>query len=76
MGIGRAIATLFLEQGAKVACLDISTAEAAKNASELLVKCDVSSETDVNDAVSKVLQHWGSLDILVNCAGVMDIFGM
>jgi NAD(P)-dependent dehydrogenase (short-subunit alcohol dehydrogenase family) len=55
--------------------LDISAAAAAENASELLVKCDVSSEADVSDAVGKVLQHWGSLDILVNCAGVMDIFG-
>lgn len=33
------------------------TAETAENASELRVKCDVSSETDVSDAVGKVLQH-------------------
>jgi NAD(P)-dependent dehydrogenase (short-subunit alcohol dehydrogenase family) len=57
MGIGRAIVTLFLELRAKVTCFDISTAEAAANASELRVKCDVSSETDDNDAVGKVPQH-------------------
>lgn len=53
----RAIVTLFLEQRAKVACFDISTAMAAENASEPRLKCDVPSETDVNDAVGKVLQH-------------------
>ena len=36
----------------------------------------MSSESDVNDAVGEVLDKWGALHILVNCAGVMDKFGM
>jgi NAD(P)-dependent dehydrogenase (short-subunit alcohol dehydrogenase family) len=67
--------TLFLEHGAKVASFDIATPAASGNASELAVKCNVASESDVNDAVSKVLAHWGAVDILVNCAGVVDEYG-
>ena len=70
-GIGAACAKLFFDAGANVALLDV-----ADNVSEisnnrwLNIHCDVSSETQVKDAFEKVTQHFGSVDFLVNNAGI------
>jgi len=74
-GIGAATAQLFLEQGAKVAALDIVDASASPDGERLNVKCDVSSEESVNAAIKQVLDKWSTIDVLVNVAGVMDQFG-
>jgi len=77
-GIGFATATLFLEEGAKVAIIDISE-EAGKKAirelkklgfDALFVKCDVSKEKDVKKAVNKVISRYKRLDVLFNNAGI------
>ncbi|OQV06302.1 hypothetical protein CLAIMM_10888 [Cladophialophora immunda] len=73
-GIGAATAQLFLEQGAKVAALDIVDAPASADGQRLNVKCDVSSEESVNAAIKQVLDKWSTIDVLVNVAGVMDQF--
>ena len=39
------------------------------------IKCDVSSEDSVETAVKAVVEKFNTIDILVNCAGVMDGFG-
>jgi NAD(P)-dependent dehydrogenase (short-subunit alcohol dehydrogenase family) len=74
-GIGLATAKLFASHGARVAILDID-AEAAQHASAALgeghigVGCDVTKRDDCTRAVQDVLQAFGTVDILINNAGI------
>jgi 2-keto-3-deoxy-L-fuconate dehydrogenase len=80
-GIGRAIVLRFARAGARVAVLDVmeSSATAAATeaqslgASAMAVACDVSRQADVADAFQRVATTLGSVDILVNSAGVAHI---
>src|SRR6266849_5526401 len=80
-GIGQAIAIKFAEEGANVAINYRSGAEQAEvtrttaqqaNATgkHLTVQADVSKEEDVDAMFANVLQAFGSLDVLVNNAGI------
>ena len=73
-GIGAVTAKLFLDQGAKVVALDIIDPLDSIEG-RLDIKCDVSSEASVNEALKQILEKWSTVDILVNAAGVMDQFG-
>jgi 3-oxoacyl-[acyl-carrier protein] reductase len=75
-GMGRAIAELFVQEGAAVAALDRNVAGAAAVASELGVAgfgCDVSDREQVNETVQTVARQLGGLDGIVNAAGILDI---
>ena len=76
-GIGRAVAECLLSGGARVALLDIRVPadEAALNRADdtLFVRCDVTDEQSVDDAISHVEATWGGVDILVNNAGIFAI---
>ena len=37
----------------------------------LVLPCDVSKESDVDDAFKKIGDHFGGLDVLVNNAGII-----
>lgn len=78
-GIGRAIALLFASEGAKVAVADIleepkeggESTEAeirAAGGTAMRVQCDISDWDQVDAMVTRVVEEWGSLDILVNNA--------
>ena len=80
-GIGQAIAIRFAEEGANVAINYRSGAEQAeitRTAAEranpkgkhIVAKADVSREEDVRAMFSTVIQAFGSLDVLVNNAGI------
>ena len=74
-GIGLAIAKRFLEEGYRVALLDIDAAELAKADSTLgdescAIVCDVSDPAQVNAAVDEVVARFGRIDALVNNAGI------
>ena len=77
-GIGEATAIRFASEGARVACLDIETAEnesTAAAAAELGVEtialtCDVRSRTDQEAAFATVVDRWGRIDVLVASAGI------
>lgn len=74
-GIGKAVSELYLEKGAKVAIFDLKddVIEVAKelNAENTLgVQCDVTNNESLDNAVQKVKEHFGKIDILVNCAGI------
>lgn len=82
-GIGRGIALMFSAEGARVAAFDIreesrleaevpSTVEKIKSrgGEAVFLETDVSNSKDVNSSVEKVLEKYGRIDILVNCAGV------
>lgn len=74
-GIGRAVAELFLKKGAKVALLDLKE-DVKKIANEidhknaLGTQCDVTDNESVNQAIKTVQDHYGKINILVNCAGI------
>ena len=74
-GIGAAAVKLFLQRGAKVACLDIRAGNQPAN-NRLDLKCDVSSQAEVEAAIGKAKANFGRLDILVNAAGIMDAHSM
>jgi len=77
-GIGRAIAQLFAQEGAKVAIVDknLDGAESVVkgieklNGKALALKCDVSAEKEVNQTVEITREQLGNVGILVNCAGI------
>lgn len=73
-GIGEATAEVFIEQGAKVAVVDVSGSqeEVAKRLGEnaLALHADVSKEVDVKNAIHKTVDTFGKLDILYNNAGI------
>lgn len=80
--IGLAIAEQFALAGMNVAILSVSKGSAVK-ASNLInlkggvtigVQCDVSDQNSVEIALKKVFQHFGSIDVLVNSAGILDMF--
>ncbi|CCQ97874.1 Uncharacterized oxidoreductase TM_0325 [[Clostridium] ultunense Esp] len=79
-GIGRAIATLFAEEGAKVVLVDVNqatleevTKSITSNGGEATgVFGNVMKEEDVQKMIDTAVNVYGSLDILVNNAGVLD----
>lgn len=78
-GIGQAIATLFGARGARVAILDLASADATVSAiadaggSAVHVPCDVSKQDEVARAFGEVSERFGTPDILVNSAGVAHV---
>ena len=79
-GVGKEIAKLFASEGAKVvisARRQQVLEEAAKEIEEaggtvLCVPTDISKVDDVKNLVSKTVETFGQLDILINNAGVLD----
>lgn len=75
-GIGAAIAALFAREGAAVAIADRNAALGATVAESLegatFHQIDVADEASVAAAVGAVEAAHGTIDILVNCAGVVQ----
>ena len=69
-GIGAACAKVFLEAGANVGLLDIDVISSTDNERSMSVVCDVSNENAVKNAMHKIKTHFGSVDYLVNNAGI------
>jgi NAD(P)-dependent dehydrogenase (short-subunit alcohol dehydrogenase family) len=79
-GIGRAIASAYLDEGAQVVAADIDADAMAgfaigHEADVLTVRCDVTREADVSAAVEQTVERFGGLDIAVANAG-KGTFGM
>ena len=74
-GIGLAAARWLVEEGTRVALLDIDGEAAERAAAELSgeaigVRADVSSEEEVGRAFATVRDHFGAIDALHNNAGI------
>ncbi|MFC4625519.1 glucose 1-dehydrogenase [Daeguia caeni] len=74
-GFGEGMAKLFAAQGAKVVIVDRDKTGAERVAAEigeqaLALTADITNERDVDQAVDKVLDYFGQIDILINNAGV------
>ncbi|KAL1189277.1 Short-chain dehydrogenase reductase 3a [Cardamine amara subsp. amara] len=77
-GIGAEAARLFTEQGAKVVIVDLQE-EMGQNVAVSIGKdkasfyrCDITNETEVENAVKFTVEKYGKLDVLFSNAGVME----
>ncbi|HEY0123748.1 MAG TPA: SDR family NAD(P)-dependent oxidoreductase [Rhizobium sp.] len=78
-GIGRGIANLLAQRGAKVVL--VNRQDAAEEASEIgngaiAIAADVTSEADWARVAAEVEQKFGRADILVHAAGIYPIIGL
>ena len=82
--IGYATAELFSRHGAKVAAVDVAMDDAASTSirssiqqatarpTELFTaRCDISRRAECDELIQKVITRYGTLDCLVNCAGIV-----
>ena len=74
-GLGEATMRNFIAGGAKVAIFDLNEERGSALVKELgeavrFYKVDVVSEESVSEAVNDVAEHFGRVDICVNCAGI------
>ena len=81
-GIGRGIAKIYVENGAKVVIADLKLDAAQATATELTamgpgeafgVAMDVTSEEQVNAGIASVIAKWGRVDVLVSNAGIQIV---
>ncbi len=78
-GIGRATALRMAAEGGRVAAADLHQQSAQSTVDEILaakgqaiaVEVDVGNSTQVQAAVTKTVQTYGTLDVIVNDAGMM-----
>jgi len=77
-GLGAAVAKAFLDQGCKVALVDVAAEALAKVAASLKARegylvtrtADVSKEEDVKAYVDATLRAFGTIDVFFNNAGI------
>lgn len=77
-GIGRGIALMMAQAGAKVVVSDINLEECQKVVEEikkigsdgLAIKCDVTNKKEVEEMIKKTIEKFGKVDVLVNNAGI------
>ena len=80
-GIGRACAMRFAAEGAKVVIADIVDSEGNAVAGELtgaghaarFVHANVAERLDVHNLIAAAVEAYGRLDIMVTCAGVIEV---
>jgi NAD(P)-dependent dehydrogenase (short-subunit alcohol dehydrogenase family) len=75
-GLGNAVARHVTAAGGQVTMLDVQEGPGQKAAAELgerarFIRCDVTSEAEVDAAMQAAAAAMGGLNLLVNCAGVV-----
>ena len=82
-GLGKALATKYLEAGANVVICDIDEQRLQHTVSELsskgagtlkAIKADITSADEVQKLFDEISRSFNKLDVLVNNAGIMDRF--
>jgi NAD(P)-dependent dehydrogenase (short-subunit alcohol dehydrogenase family) len=73
-GIGRAAASMFVAEGAKVIVAEIDEALGEASARQAgagarFIRTDVTDDGSVSDMVHKARAEFGQIDVLLNCAG-------
>jgi NAD(P)-dependent dehydrogenase (short-subunit alcohol dehydrogenase family) len=81
-GMGRVAAAMFSREGARVAVADVNAEACEAAAAEaraaacgggdaFAIRCDVTREQEVRDAIAATVARYGQLDVLYNNAGIM-----
>jgi len=77
-GIGRAVLSAFVSEGARVGALERDEAKATRLAAELpgcvVTRGDATVMADARAAAGAVTSSFGGLDVLVNCVGIFDFY--
>ncbi|HWO76584.1 MAG TPA: SDR family oxidoreductase [Bacillus sp. (in: firmicutes)] len=81
-GMGKAIAELYAQEGAKVILADFNLEGAEQVANGIIsnggtakaIKANVAELADIENMIDTAVKEYGTLDILVNNAGIMDGF--
>ena len=75
-GIGAATVAVLAKAGARIAALDLKWPDqpASKSADRLTLTLDVADEAATEAAFEAIATHFGRLDGLVTCAGIVDTF--
>jgi NAD(P)-dependent dehydrogenase (short-subunit alcohol dehydrogenase family) len=87
--IGYGTAELFAAHGAKLVILDVAMneqiaqdliqnieAQIDKKTEIICFPCDVKSKASCDEAIEKAMNHFGTIDCLVHCAGIVKSEGM
>ena len=81
-GMGRATAKLLADEGVKIALLDKTTEQLQATVEEvstvgeaLAVKADLLHLSEVEAARDQIVEHYGTVDMVVNCAGITGATG-
>jgi NAD(P)-dependent dehydrogenase (short-subunit alcohol dehydrogenase family) len=80
-GLGEAFARRFAREGARVAIADLNETNAEKVARSIgeeggaarAIRVDVADVAQVEEMVARTIDHFGTIDVLVNNAGVFDV---
>src|ERR1700761_461351 len=75
-GLGAAVASHVVAKGGKVTILDVQEGPGQAAAARLggnaaFLRCDVTSEAEVNSTMEAAASRMGGINLLVNCAGVV-----
>ena len=75
-GLGLGVARHVVSHGGKVAILDVQEGPGKSAAASLgeratFLRCDVTSEAEVNSTMDVAKERMGGINLLVNCAGVV-----
>ena len=81
-GMGKAIATIFAQEGARVIAADINLEAVNAVVANIVsgggtataVAANVTKEKDIQNMIDVAVSTYGTLDVLVNNAGIMDNF--
>ncbi|MEJ2410657.1 MAG: SDR family NAD(P)-dependent oxidoreductase [Novosphingobium sp.] len=79
-GIGAAVVEAFADAGANLVTLGrdskandaLAAKLAARNVKALCLTGDIASEADVEEVINSAIKHFGSVDIAINNAGILD----
>jgi len=76
-GLGEATVRSLAHDGARVAILDVQEDKGAALAKELgenvmFAKADITNGDDTQNAINKIVDSFGGISVVVNCAGVAD----
>jgi len=80
-GLGLVLARQFCAEGALVTLLARDPDELARAREELMrrggevltISCDLLEREQIDDAVQKVADHFGGLDVIINNAGIIEV---
>ncbi|MGB5218255.1 MAG: 3-hydroxyacyl-CoA dehydrogenase [Smithella sp.] len=76
-GLGEACVLDLVKKGARAAIIDVDVEKGEKlaaniGANAIFAKTDITSESDVRQALQKAVEAFGKINVVINCAGVVN----